>query len=435
MSPPIIAFFNNKGGVGKTSLVYHLAWMYCDLGLKVVAADLDPQANLTAAFLEEDRLEEVWGEVDYNNYNTVFRCIKPLLSGVGDIAVPSLEKIEDGLSLLIGDLQLSGFEDELSSQWSDCLDRKERAFRVISAFWRILNQAAVNSSADVVLIDLGPNLGAINRAALIAADYVVVPLSPDLFSLQGLKNLGPTLRRWREEWQERVIKNPAKHLLALPTGKMQAVGYIILQHGVRSHRPVKSFQRWIERIPHIYKTEIIQQNDNVVENIASDSNLLALLKHYQSLMPMAQESHKPIFHLKPADGAIGAHVYAVQSVFKDFKYLAQKIASRTNIKSSTADDYAVLGGNEEKRGNWDAAESLYNQSLVIRQELGDLASIAEVRWDLARLQLRKSNQPLAEQYYQTAHKIFSELGAAKDLERIESEWSALNLQMLIDGSI
>ncbi len=57
MSTPIIAFFNNKGRVGKTSLVYHLAWMYDDLGLRVVVADLDPQANLTAAFLHEERLE------------------------------------------------------------------------------------------------------------------------------------------------------------------------------------------------------------------------------------------------------------------------------------------------------------------------------------------------------------------------------------------
>jgi cellulose biosynthesis protein BcsQ len=60
MSPPVIAFFNNKGGVGKTSLVYHLAWMYRDLGLNVLAADLDPQANLTSAFLDEERLEEIW---------------------------------------------------------------------------------------------------------------------------------------------------------------------------------------------------------------------------------------------------------------------------------------------------------------------------------------------------------------------------------------
>jgi cellulose biosynthesis protein BcsQ len=235
MKPPIIAFFNNKGGVGKTSLVYHLAWMYFDLGLNVIAADLDPQANLTAAFIDEDRLEEVWE--GNNSYNTIFRCVQPLLKGTGDIAMPELERIEDGLSLFIGDLQLSGFEDELSSQWPDCLDGKERAFRVISAFWRLLDGAANQSSADLVLVDLGPNLGAINRAALIAADYIIVPLSPDLFSLQGLKNLGPTVARWRKEWEARIEKNPANDL-ELPQGRMEAIGYIILQHGVRFDRPV-----------------------------------------------------------------------------------------------------------------------------------------------------------------------------------------------------
>lgn len=342
MTPPIIAFFNNKGGVGKTSLVYHLAWMYYDLGLRVVAADLDPQANLTAAFLDDDRLEEIWEGGSLNRYNTVFRCVKPLLSGIGDIATPDLEEIEDGLSLLIGDLQLFGVEDELSSQWSDCLDRKERAFRVISAFWRILSQAASRYSADVVLVDLGPNLGAINRAALIASDYVVVPLSPDLFSLQELENLGPTVWRWREEWQERIPKNPASDL-ALPEGKMQPIGYVILQHGVRFDRPVKAFQRWIEKIPGIYRDRVIEKPNANHEpltptqtetplNPSTDPNRLALLKHYQSLMPMAQESHKPIFHLKPADGAIGAHIYAVREVYKDFKALAQEVADRTELR-------------------------------------------------------------------------------------------------------
>ncbi len=57
MSTTTIAFFNNKGGVGKTSLVYHIAWMMADMGMRVVAADLDPQGNLSAAFLDENRLE------------------------------------------------------------------------------------------------------------------------------------------------------------------------------------------------------------------------------------------------------------------------------------------------------------------------------------------------------------------------------------------
>jgi cellulose biosynthesis protein BcsQ len=218
MTAPIIAFFNNKGGVGKTSLVYHLAWMYCNLDLRVVAADLDPQANLTAAFLDEDRLEEIWE--GNHQPNTIFRCVKPLIRGTGDIADPQLEAIEENLSLLVGDLYLSQFEDDLSAEWPGCMDRKERSFRVISAFWRLLQQSAATHQADIILADLGPNLGAINRAALIASDYVVVPLSPDLFSLQGLKNLGPTLKRWREEWKERLAKNPAPDL-SLSPGQMQ----------------------------------------------------------------------------------------------------------------------------------------------------------------------------------------------------------------------
>ncbi len=82
------------------------------------------------------------------------------------------------------------------------MDGDERAFRVISAFWRIIQRAAAadrkHNAANVILVDLGPNLGAINRAALIAADFVAIPPAPDLFSLQGLRNLGPTLRRWRQ---------------------------------------------------------------------------------------------------------------------------------------------------------------------------------------------------------------------------------------------
>jgi len=54
-----LALFNNKGGVGKTTLLYHLAWMFSELGARVVALDLDPQSNLTSSFLSEDRLAEL----------------------------------------------------------------------------------------------------------------------------------------------------------------------------------------------------------------------------------------------------------------------------------------------------------------------------------------------------------------------------------------
>jgi len=330
LSTPVIGFFNNKGGVGKTSLVYHLAWMYSDLGIRVVAADLDPQANLTAAFLEEDRLEELWPDGDHPL--SIFGSIQPLLRGIGDIGEPHLEQIEENLGILVGDLWLSSFEDELSSVWPDCMDRKERAFRVISAFWRIMQNAALNHQADIILMDLGPNLGAINRAALISANYVVVPLSPDLFSLQGLRNLGPTLRRWREEWNERLGKNPIE--LRLPAGSMRPVGYIVMQHSVRLDRPVKAYDRWIERIPDVYRNAVLGEPGESNISVVDDPHCLALLKHYRSLMPLAQEVHKPMFHLKPADGAIGAHVQAVQAAKHDFNNLAREIARKTEINLS-----------------------------------------------------------------------------------------------------
>lgn len=331
MSIPVIAFFNNKGGVGKTSLVYHLAWMYADAGMRVVAADLDPQANLTAAFVEEDRLEQLWDEK--KQAKTVFGSIQPLMKGIGDIVDPHLEKLSDELAVLVGDLALSGFEDELSAQWPRCLEGNERSFRVISAFWRIIQRAAKKQEADVVLMDLGPNLAAINRSALISADFVVVPLSPDLFSLQGLRNLGPTLAKWRAGWKERLEKNPEKDL-QLPGGEMAPLGYVVLQHSVRLDRPVKAFDRWIARIPDTYRTAVRQKSSRENVTVETDKSCLALLKHYRSLMPMAQEARKPMFFLKPADGAIGSHVQAVQGAYRDFRQLAGKIAEQAGLSFS-----------------------------------------------------------------------------------------------------
>lgn len=328
MKIPVIAFFNNKGGVGKTSLVYHLAWMCSDMDICVVAADLDPQANLTAAFLSEARLEKFY---ESKPDCTIFGCVKPLLRGVGDIAEPCSVSISDNLTLLAGDLELSAFEDELSRQWTDSLGGAERAFRILSAFYRTMQAVASEKDAQLVLVDLGPNLGAINRVALISADYVVIPLSPDLFSLKGLENLGPTLRDWRKHWEERLAKNPVPDLL-LPSGSITPLGYIVLQHSIRLDRPVKAYDKWIARIPGAYAEKVMDKSVSPSITIANDPECLSLLKHYRSLMPMAQEAVKPIFHLKPADGAIGAHVSAVSACYQDFESLTNKILERALIQ-------------------------------------------------------------------------------------------------------
>ena len=323
-----ITFFNNKGGVGKTTLVYHVAYKLCDLGYKVLIADFDPQSNITAMCLQPERLEQIYLAPEATGL-TITDAMQPVFDGEGYEGV-HLEKITNQLhtapQLIIGNLRLSRNEDILSEAWTNCLDGRVDAFKKTIVFDTILKDAEKKGDFDFVLIDIGPNLGAINRAVLVATDYVIMPVASDLFSLQGIENLGQTLRTWKEQWNDRCKKKPAnKANLILPNGKMQATGYIALQHTARESRPVKAYLKWSNRIPHTYRKFVLQDDTPIEIEFQADPNCLATLKHYHSLMPMAMEAHKPIFHLRPADGAIGAHYQATKQVGTDFENLANKI--------------------------------------------------------------------------------------------------------------
>ncbi|MDQ3674965.1 MAG: hypothetical protein M3365_11380 [Gemmatimonadota bacterium] len=99
------------------------------------------------------------------------------------------------------------------------------------------------------------------------------------------------------------------------------------EHDLRDNRPVKAFQRWIARFPAAYRESVLGVSP---DGPAADDgpNRIATLRHYRSLVPMAMEARKPVFALKPADGAIGAHTEGAQRAFGDFNTLAEQIAER-----------------------------------------------------------------------------------------------------------
>ena len=260
----VIAFFNNRIGTGTTTLVYHLSWMFAEMGQTVLAADLDPQSTLSRMLLDDEELEHIgphgWLSAD---------------SGAAAIGT--------NLYLQWGNIELSDFD--------------EVGIKPANAIRQAIDVAAARREADLVLVDLGPNLGALNRSALIAADHVVVPLAPDFHSLQALRILGPRLRNWRNEGQH-----------------PQPVGFVLLQPSARS-----SQQHWIANIPTAYH-----------EATGEDPHCLANLRFYRGLMPMAQQARKPMFRLKPADGAFGANALAVLDCHAEFKSLAQAILDAIN---------------------------------------------------------------------------------------------------------
>ncbi|MBI1759443.1 MAG: ParA family protein [Actinobacteria bacterium] len=323
-----IALFNNKGGVGKTTLVYHLAHMISRLGVRVLAADLDPQANLTAHFLDEDALEELWGE-HRPTRQTVADAVQPIVDGEGDVMPVSPREIAEGLWLLPGDLGLSQFEERLAQEWPATLaGGNKAAARTTTALHRLVHAAAGTVEAEVVLLDAGPSLGALSRTTLLVAEQVIVPLGADLFSAQGLRNLGPALRRWRRDWQETAQPRLPAGIDA-PSGAMQPLGYVVMQPSMRLDRPVRAYQRWVDRIPDLYVRAVLGADPGPVSD--DRSHEISTIRNYRSLMPLAHDARKPMFDLRPADGAIGSTQRYVQICFAEFRALAQEILRRLHI--------------------------------------------------------------------------------------------------------
>ncbi|MFV0437190.1 MAG: hypothetical protein ACK5PS_07350 [Desulfopila sp.] len=90
---------------------------------------------------------------------------------------------------------------------------------------------------------------------------------------------------------------------------MQVIGYLCQQHSVRLDRPVKAYDKWVKRIPNVYREAVLGEAPSKTIKQENDPYCLATIKHYRSLIPMAQEHRKPIFNLTSADGAIGVNVH------------------------------------------------------------------------------------------------------------------------------
>ncbi len=323
-----LVLFNNKGGVGKTTLIFNIGHMMARQGCRTVTLDYDPQCNLSAICLNEEKLFDIW-EAKGRDGATVAGCIDLVRRGKGDVVDPELVQVADELWILPGDLALSRFEQPLAESWGQIHQTdNEKAVHVATALQRLADRAARKVNADVMLIDVGPNLGALNRAALLAADVVILPVAPDLFSLQGLRNVGPALREWRKDWQravERTDPRPTAH-------DFTPRGYIVQQHLSQANRPVKGYQRWASQIPPVFHEEVLcTPKKRWPKSVEKDGHCIALLKHFASLVPIAQQSRKPIFDLKQADGIGGGQIQAVARARKEFSDLVKAISRILDI--------------------------------------------------------------------------------------------------------
>ncbi len=311
----IISIFNNKGGVGKTTYMYHIAHLLERRGKVVLMVDADSQCNLTAYSLRDNRMARQWGE----RGSSIWRILEQVYEGIGDIRqrrpIPIKEDYPH-LYLVPGDVLLSNYEDRLGDTWSGAKGGSAPDLRVQSAIYRYILWAAEDRQADVVMVDLGPNLGSLNRAILSASDYFIVPMSPDLFSIRGTDNLGSKLVTWHNEWQQ-CNDAWSGQGLSLPSGRPVFLGYVMQQHNIRQNEAgmTKGWQIFGSRVEEAVRINIMDRLRPLdqIYNWGDGQANLGLIPNLHSLIPYSLEARKPVFDCTSRDGLTGEHITRAQT--------------------------------------------------------------------------------------------------------------------------
>lgn len=298
--PKKLIFSNNKGGVGKTTLAFYVGVELSRRGLKVALIDLDPQCNLTLQTLGHTFYEE---NLFSGQAKTIYDVLRPKIEGSGDLDLSvKLMHVRGGLFILPGDVQLSLFENLLLSGYNDAAAGNLRGYSDTSAIDRYLNEIGASEKIDVFIIDTSPSLGVLNRIIFLGAEYFVVPITPDSYSVQGVKNLGVVFEGWKKNWKNTAQaaavagKTPSNQVLR---GDALFIGYIVNSFNVYDKRVVKRQADWLKKIPNEVKLFLSEKHgrNGLVEQ--SWKSPIGSMQDYGQLTAISMENHLAIQEFDP----------------------------------------------------------------------------------------------------------------------------------------
>lgn len=296
-----IALFNNKGGVGKTTLAVNLAYALADAGKSVLMVDADPQCNLSAFCLDESELDELLAASESGvGKSTVWDGVRPVVLGRGDVELVTVYEIDERLLLLSGDVLVSNYEEELPVAWTDSFARKSRGYDVMCALSRLTDKLAAAHDVDVVIYDVGPNVGSLNRAVLLDCDFFVAPVGSDLFSLRALGAVGSSLSRWIKDWSTVTSLAMDSEKPRLLKGRPCFAGYITSAYKVRSGGATATPHRaWEAKIAPRVKAKIVDTLSAIDTSLALPApHKIGDVKNFHSLAADAQHLKLPLGRLR-----------------------------------------------------------------------------------------------------------------------------------------
>lgn len=187
----VIAIANQKGGVGKTTTAINLSAALARAGKKVLLVDLDPQANSSLTFFDQKAIED-----------SVYELLTETSLGYEKVVKASAIS---GLDVLPSRISLAKFESKVIGEFDAPFRLKDRLDGLTKLY-------------DYVLIDTPPTLGLITVNALVASDYLIIPIQPSYFALEGTDDLLETIDKVK----------------ARPNPDLQVLGVVITLHDKRT---------------------------------------------------------------------------------------------------------------------------------------------------------------------------------------------------------
>lgn len=331
-----LAFFNNKGGVGKTTLACNMASHIArDLDLRVLFVDLDPQCNATQLLLPEKQWEKLYGNRRESQRRTVLKVLRHIRAGDSEIdrELDVVRSSRFGVDVLPGHPSLSMVEDRLSSSWVDFQAGDLGGAR------RSIWASTLVDAADyaLVIFDVGPSLGALNRSVLLGSDRFVTPMAADLFSLYALDNISDWINAWSRDYRrgydsliERSEFEPEEYgLTPSPRVHRAFAGYTVQQYVTKAmgsgYRSVNAYDRYKRQIP-----ERASALAKFLSTTTTDPDL-GVVPNMFSMIPLAQAAHAPIRDLKTADGLRGAQVSQQARYLERLEQIAHRLVENIGL--------------------------------------------------------------------------------------------------------
>ncbi len=325
-----IAFFNNKGGVGKTTLVTNLAaYLALEEGKKVMIVDADPQCNATQVMFSDAFIDKKYAT---KASFSIYKIVQPLAAGKGYSAeiTPDHSK-RFGIDVIAGDPRLALSEDVLARDWSTAISGDTRGLRTTLLFSELLSRL---QEYDYVLFDVSPSIGAINRAVLLACDFFVSPMSVDIFSLRAIENISISLENWSKLLQRGLEDNPDPDDIPIDSydWRLRFAGYVTQQYVAKRDaqgnvRAVGAYEKIASRMPQLIDEHFVRRSEN---SLPIERYALGSVPTLNSIIPMAQNARAPVFAIGAKDGVVGSHFLKVRELKETFGSISKKLQYNLN---------------------------------------------------------------------------------------------------------